>query len=164
MSDYRCGICMQVYIEDLVGQDVYCQHSGMVHFQNSQFVAEDKVRDLERQLSEARGAIDLLRAARNGDATANLHFSMKCRDLESKLTAYQSAFGKVREALEFYADEKHYDDNGVCGKLIRTPDTVNGPAEWDWEQDRGYVATEALTLLSTLNAQDAPQPGQGGSK
>lgn len=62
----------------------------------------------------------------------------------TELEVLKQENARLRAALEFYADEKHYDDDGVCGKLIRTPDTVNGPAEWDWEQDRGYVATEAL--------------------
>lgn len=156
MSDYRCGICKQVYIENLVGQDFYCQHSGMVHSQNSQFIAEDKVRDLERQLSEARKENEKCREEYahlmkfSIDAAGNSFFH-KWKDMESQLTAYQSAFGKVREALE-----NIYND--------LTPSILcdaNGKPCESCIKDALKTSGEALTLLSTLNAQDAPQSGQG---
>lgn len=151
MSDYRCGICKQVYIENLVGQDFYCQHSGMVHSQNSQFIAEDKVRDLERQLSEARKENEKCREEYahlmkfSIDAAGNSFFH-KWKDMESQLTAYQSAFGKVREKL--------VELKTPCGPFDQLGD------DHCCHHNVKYVE-EALTLLSTLNAQDAPQSGQG---
>ena len=139
-----------------------------------------KAQSLERQLSEARK--ELVDAKNKAKVMFDLHDALgvrwgddpyfrirKLKESESQLTAYQSAFGKVREYVD-HADtciRSHYN----AGRP-----TADGGYEVQygdkWYQSRPIDQTpkcqcgldEALTLLSTLNAQDAPQPGQGGSK
>lgn len=57
----------------------------------------------------------------------------------------QSRLSRMEEVLRWYANEENYDENGVPGKLVCTPSSPNGPAEYDWEPDCGYRAEQALS-------------------
>ncbi len=53
----------------------------------------------------------------------------------------------MREALQWYSDDKNWDqETGVARELIRQPNTVDGPGETVEEADMGYRAEKALAL------------------
>lgn len=59
MSDFRCIQCKaQFGGNSRIGDpDLYCNHASPSHFQDKQFIAEDRVRELEKQLVAYKEAI-----------------------------------------------------------------------------------------------------------
>ena len=120
--------------------------------------SQGRVRDLERQLSEARKENENLRECFRKLNIDSMAYADRTTD---KITAYQSAFGKVRDKLEALSDPMNWHSRQMVGE----PEYLRFTT-WTYPIDQKgnaplIIAEEALTLLSALNAQDATQPGQG---
>lgn len=69
----------------------------------------------------------------------------------------------LREALEFYADEAHYDEEGVVGTFStqHDPTSVGSGPETETQQDRGAIAEQALQdVFGYQRPVDPPDPYQ----
>ncbi len=62
---------------------------------------------------------------------------------EQELAKVRAERDRYRQALDFYADEKNYDDSGTPGKVISV-DTIDYGTDWDLDPDFGQRAREAL--------------------
>lgn len=67
--------------------------------------------------------------------------------LQAGYPPIQAAVSRLREALAFYADPEHWNEDGCCG-------------EWEifgivWKHDRGQVARAALGIPEPEEAEDA---------
>jgi hypothetical protein len=67
---------------------------------------------------------------------------------------------RLRAALEWYADQKHYDDACIPGRLVGGGWAGAEPQEADWDPDCGETARKALGLPEPW-ASDAP-PAEAG--
>ena len=98
-----------------------------------------KLDDLEASLSKVSQERDAeIKRAREAEA--------KVKELESRLTLSETDSNNLAKALNFYAAERHYTDEGICFKTVSTPSTPDSLPEGIDEVDYGQIAREALHL------------------
>lgn len=70
-------------------------------------------------------------------------------NLRERNASLESRLRVAVEALEFYSNTENIsDENFSHGRMVKEPNTVDGPGERYWEHDLGQIADKALAKIS----------------
>ena len=88
------------------------------------------------QLNSIKGHCEILNDILDAAQQSNIAREYRIGELEDEVK-------RLREALQFYANEEHYDENGAPGYAM--PSNPDNPYDLnEWETDEGLIAREAL--------------------
>ncbi len=145
-----------IYIADYLNKDDSSGRTIIIHADNDKAAHELALINMPdgfalAQIHRAPVSLEEMPFDELIELTIQRHLRLRLKAAEERAEKAEAERDRYREALDFYADEKNYDDSGTPGKAYSI-DYGDYGTDWDLDPDFGQRAREALGREGADNA------------